>query len=173
MQKQGQAALQKVKDYAAKQPKSAPIQEFLGVLLMANGNRKGGPGRFSRPRKQRILHLSKPTFSLVQSDIIEGRLDEAQHRLETVISSDPGNTTAKLWRGNLEFSRGDQKAALSDFRQVVETAPENAQALNNLCIPAGGIQQTARRCFEIRTESSGAFPFRPNVCGHSGMDSLP
>ena len=38
-QKQNALALQKVKEYASSQPKSAPVQEFLGKVLMSSGDR--------------------------------------------------------------------------------------------------------------------------------------
>ena len=49
-QKQGPLALQKVKEYASHNPKAAPVQEFLGVLLSANGDRQGARKAFEAAR---------------------------------------------------------------------------------------------------------------------------
>ena len=129
-QKQNGTALQKVKEYAARQPKSAPIQEFLGVLLMANGQRQEARQAFVAAQAADRTFV-QADLSLVQTDIVEGRLDEAQRRLEGVLASNPSNQTAMLWLGNVEITRGNHKAALEHLRQVVEANPNNAQALNN------------------------------------------
>ncbi len=53
-------------------------------------------------------------------------------RVQAVITVDPANTTAHLWLGNLEYSKGDYKTAVEQFRAVVASDPNNPQALNNL-----------------------------------------
>ena len=130
-QKQGAVALQKVKEYAAQQPKSAPIQEFLGTLLMANGDLKQARVAFEAataadPKSVRAV------LSLVQADVAEEKLDDAQRRLGTVLNSGGGNSVARLWMGNLELEKRNPKAALEHFRQAVAEDPSNVQALNNL-----------------------------------------
>jgi tetratricopeptide (TPR) repeat protein len=129
-QKQNGTALQKVKEYAARQPKSAPIQEFLGVLLMANGQRQEARQAFvaAQAADRKFVQAD---LSLVQTDIVDGRLDEAQRRLEGLLVSNPSNETARFWLGNVEITRGNHKAALEHLRRVVEANPNNAQALNN------------------------------------------
>ena len=129
-EKQDSTALQRVKEYASREPKSAPVQEFLGVLLTANGNRQEARAAFEAAR------ASDPKFvmadlSLTQLDVADGKLDDAKHRLEEILSADRSNITARLWLGNIAITKGDQKAALEDFREVVTAAPNNPQGLNN------------------------------------------
>ena len=129
-QKQSGMALQKVKEYASRQPKSAPVQEFLGLLLMANGD--GPQARVAfETAKAADPKFVRADLSLIQSDVADGKLDDAQRRLESVLSSDGANTVARLWLGNIEATKGDRKAALEHFRQVVTADPSNAQGLNN------------------------------------------
>ena len=121
---------QKVKEYAARQPKSAPIQEFLGVLLMANGQRQEARQAFvaAQAADRKFVQAD---LSLVQADIADGRLEEAQQRLEGVLTSNPSNQTAMLWLGNVEITKGNHKAALEHLRKAVEANPNNSEALNN------------------------------------------
>jgi tetratricopeptide (TPR) repeat protein len=129
-QKQNAVALQKVKEYASRQPKSAPVQEYLGVLLMANGDQKQARAAFEAA-KAADPKFVRADLSLVQTDVVTSRWDDAQKRLQAVLTSDPGNTTARLWLGNVEATKGDNKDALEQFRQVVVSDPSNPQALNN------------------------------------------
>jgi tetratricopeptide (TPR) repeat protein len=129
-QKQNALALQKMKEYASHEMRDAPVQEFLGVLLTASGDRKQARAAFDAAK------AADPSFvqadlSLTQLDIADGKIDDAQRRLETLLSSNSSNTTVRLWLGNIETTKGNQKAALEDFRQVVTADPSNTQGLNN------------------------------------------
>jgi Tfp pilus assembly protein PilF len=129
-QKQNATALQKIKEYAARQPKAAPVQEFLGVLLTANGNLKEARAAFASAKAADPGFVSAD-LSLTQLDIADGKLDDAQRRLESVLAADRSNTTARLWLGNIEITKGDRESALKNLRQVVTADPGNAQGLNN------------------------------------------
>jgi putative PEP-CTERM system TPR-repeat lipoprotein len=130
VQKQNGVALQKVKEYAAKQPKSAQVQEFLGLLLTANGHVQEARTAFTAA-KAAAPTGARADLYLTQLDIADGKLEEAQHRLEGVLSADQSNTTARLWLGNIEITKGDKKAARENLRQVVAAEPGNAAGLNN------------------------------------------
>jgi tetratricopeptide (TPR) repeat protein len=129
-QKQNAAALQKVKEFAARQPKSAPVQDFLGLMLMANGDRQQARAAFADARAA-DRNFMKADLALIQLDVLDGKFDDAKQKLETVLAANPGSATARLWLGNVEASKGNQQAALEHFRQVVTAEPSNAQALNN------------------------------------------
>jgi len=130
-QKNGPTPLQKVKEYATRQPRSAPVQDFLGVMLMGQGERSQARVAFNAA-KQADPNFIKADLSLVQLDVVDGKLMDARKRLETVLSHNDGNTVAHLWLGNVEEMMGDHDGALAQFRKVVDTNPGNAQALNNL-----------------------------------------
>jgi tetratricopeptide (TPR) repeat protein len=129
-QKNAPVALQKVKEYALRQPKSAPVQEFLGVLLAADGDRREARVAFEAAKAADPKFVTAD-LSLIQLEVIDNKLDDAQRRLQSVLSVDRSNTTARLWLGNIEITKGDRKSALEDFRQVVAADPNNTQALNN------------------------------------------
>ena len=129
-QKQAQAAVQKVREYVARSPRSAPAQEFLGSVLMASGDYDGA--RTALETAQAVdPTLTNTELKLVQLDVATKRTDEAQKRLEKLITLQD-IPLAYLWLGNLEEYRGDHKRAIDQFRKVVEREPDNVQALNNL-----------------------------------------
>jgi tetratricopeptide (TPR) repeat protein len=129
-QKQSGVALQKVKEYAARQPNSAPVQEFLGVLLMASGDRRESRAAFERARTADPKFV-QADLSLIQTDVLDGRFDDAKRRLDGVLAANPSNETARFWLSNVEITKGDRKAAFEHLRQVVNAEPNNAPALNN------------------------------------------
>jgi tetratricopeptide (TPR) repeat protein len=131
IEKKGSLALQKIKEYAQKQPGSAPVQDFLGLLLMANGDAAQARIAFTTAKQLEpgFLGVDLP---LVQVDVAEGKLDSARQRLEAILVSDKGNLTARRWIGNIEAMRGDMNKAIEHFQQVVASDPNDAQAANNL-----------------------------------------
>ena len=129
-QKQNAVALQKIKEYASSQPKSAEVQQFLGVLLAVNGKRDEARQAFASAKAVNPSYLPAE-LSTVQLDIADGKWDDAHRQLTNILSANPLNQTARLWLGNVEITQGNHKAALDHFRKVVEASPNNAQALNN------------------------------------------
>lgn len=129
-EKQNGTALQKVKEYAAREPKAAPVQEYLGMLLVASGDRTKAREAFAMARAADPRFV-QADFSLIQLDVVEGKVTEARRRLEALLSADKANTTARLWLGNIEATQGNRKAALENFHEVVARDPGNAQGLNN------------------------------------------
>ena len=131
LQKQTAQAVGIVKEYAARVPQSAPVQDFLGSLLLSRGDRAGARAAF-QAAKADAPHSVQADLALVQVDVADGKLDDAQRRLQGVLSADPGNTTAHLWLSNIEIAKGDHRKASEQLRAVLVTEPDNPQALNNL-----------------------------------------
>jgi Tfp pilus assembly protein PilF len=131
VQKDTSTALQKVKEYAARQPKSAPVQDFLGTLLLVQGDRTGARKAFEAAKAADPRSL-EPNLALVQVDVVEGKLDEGRKRLYTLVASGNKSPNVLLWLGNLELAKGNHPGAIELFRKVIEAEPDNAQALNNL-----------------------------------------
>ena len=123
--------IEKVKEYAAKQTQSAPMQHFLGTTLMVKRDREGARKAFLAAK------LADPQFvkgdlSLVQLDMLERKHQDARKKLETIIAADSGNTTARLWLANVQLLTKDHGASIQNFQKVVDENPRNADALNNL-----------------------------------------
>jgi tetratricopeptide (TPR) repeat protein len=129
-QKGRAAALERVRDYAARQPKSAGVQEFLGTLLMANGDRAQARTALVAANALEPQSLSAE-LSLVQLDALEGKWGDARNRLQTILAAQE-SPIARLWLGNVEEIGRNHTAAIEHYRKVVETDSGNVQALNNL-----------------------------------------
>jgi Tfp pilus assembly protein PilF len=70
-------------------------------------------------------------LALIRLDTMEAKWTDAGSKLKDVLATDTQNSKARLWLGNVEAAKGDQKAALEHLKKVIDTDPSNAQALNN------------------------------------------
>jgi tetratricopeptide (TPR) repeat protein len=129
-QKDAGAALQKVQQYADRQPKSAPVQDFVGVLLMAKGDRVKARAAFEAAKAADPQYVAAE-MSLVQVDILENKVDDARKRLEAITSRN-NNVVARSWLGNIYEIRNDHGAAIEQYRKVVASNPNDGEASNNL-----------------------------------------
>jgi tetratricopeptide (TPR) repeat protein len=130
-EKNSAMALKKVKEYASQRPQVAAAQDFLGVMLMVNGDRQQARTAFEAARAADPSFI-KANLALVQMDASENKFEDAHKRLETMLTMDSNNETARLWLGNIEETMGRHTAAIEHFRKVVQADPNNAQASNNL-----------------------------------------
>ncbi len=139
-QKQPAMALEKVKEYASRQPKSAPVQQFLGTMLLSHGDREEARAAFAAA-KAADPHFVDADLSLVQVDVLDGKIDDARKKLEQILSADSSNKTASLWLANAEAMKGDYSPALAQYRKAVEANPDNAEALNDYAYLLGDYGQ--------------------------------
>jgi tetratricopeptide (TPR) repeat protein len=123
--------LAKAKEYAARAPESAPIQIYLGQLLLAGGNLEQARSSFLAARSA-DPKSSQPDLALTQVDYRERKYDDARVRLEGILSTNPNDSTALLWMGIIEQVMGDRLKAIGYYRKVVASNPDEAQACNNL-----------------------------------------
>jgi tetratricopeptide (TPR) repeat protein len=130
-EKNSTMALRKVKEYASQRPQAAAAQDFLGVMLMVNGDRQQARTAFEAA-KAADPSYTKADLALVQMDAAENKFEDAHKRLEAILAVNGGNETARLWLGNIEETMGRHTAAIEHFRKVVQANPNNAQASNNL-----------------------------------------
>ena len=130
-QKQAAAGVQKVREYAAKQPNSAPVQGFLGQLLASNGDRAGARKAFESA-KAANPSLTGPDIALAELDAGEGKRDDARRRLSAVVSAHPESLAGQMLWAQVEFDDGKYAAAMEHFRKVLALDEKNAMALNSL-----------------------------------------
>jgi tetratricopeptide (TPR) repeat protein len=166
-QKNGPMALQKVKEYAARQPKSAPVHEFLGTLLVANGDRTQARAAFAAAKLADPQSVD-PDFSLAQLDVMEGKPEDARKRLEGVLATHSSNATAELWLGNLDDQRGNYPAAIEHFRKVVQMSPDNGQASNNLAYLLAEYGKQPDVALKYAEKAVEIAPDRPAYCDTLG-----
>jgi tetratricopeptide (TPR) repeat protein len=130
-QNQNSMALQRVKEFAAQHAKSAPVQQFLGILLMAHGDKEQARAAFVAA-KTSDPQFAQADLSLVQLAVLERRWDDARNRLLRIVADHKNDAVALLWLGVVEELKGNYTAAIDRYRKVIEAEPQNIQALNNL-----------------------------------------
>ena len=130
-QKQPAAGLQKVKEYAALAPKSAPVQIFLGRVLLYSGDAAGARKAFEAAKAAAAGYFPAD-LALAQLDIAEGKGDTARKSLSALIDRKAGRVEAHVLLASLDSKVGNQAAAIEHYRRVLEIDPRNAITLNNL-----------------------------------------
>lgn len=123
--------LAKVKEYAARAPKSAAIQIFLGQLLLAAGDLKQSRAALLAA-KSADPKATQPDLALTQLDYRERKYNEARSKLDGILSANPGDSTALLWVGIVEQAKGERETAIGYYRKAVASNPDESQACNNL-----------------------------------------
>jgi Tfp pilus assembly protein PilF len=166
-EKNAPLALQKVKEYAAQQPQSAAVQDFLGLLLMASGDTRQARSAFTVAR-QSDPQLVTADLSLVQLDVADGKLDDARQRLQNILASDSGNVVARRWLGNIEAMRGDHNDAIKHFQTVVAADPRDAQASNNLAYLLAEYRNDNDSALKLAQKAVELNPTAPEFCDTLG-----
>ena len=171
-QKNAPMALQRVKEYAASQPKSAPVQDFLGMMLMSQGSPAEARKAFAAAKAANPKYV-QADLALTQLDVAQGNLNDAKKRLEAILSVNAGNPTAQLWLGIIEEKMGDRSAAMEAYRKVAEANPGSAQALNNLAYLLSEVANKPDEALKYAQEAVQLVPETASILRHAGMDSLP
>ena len=129
------AAVQEVRVYADRHPHSAPVQYFLGRLSLETGDRQQARQAFAAAKAADAGYVPAD-LALAQINLQQANWKEARPALLKILAAkeDP---TARMWLGMLEESEGNHSAAIAAFRNVVESQPDNAEALNNLAYLLG------------------------------------
>jgi tetratricopeptide (TPR) repeat protein len=166
-QKNAPAALQKVKEYAASQPKSAVVQELLGELLANSGDLAGARAAFAAAKTDSPEHL-QADLNLVRLDMEQGKWDDAQKRLEAAASAGPATTLPRLWLAVIEEVRGQKSKAVEDYRKVVDSDPNQAQALNNLAYLLADYSHNLDEALKYAQRAVELDPAKPVYAGTLG-----
>jgi tetratricopeptide (TPR) repeat protein len=130
-QKQPQAAVKAIREYAAQHPKSAPVQMFFAELLVANGQRSEARTAFLAAKN---ANPKFPTadLALAQLDAAEGHWSEALRTISPVVAQYPKNVPARLLLAGIQDTSGNHASAMEAYKKILEILPANVVALNNL-----------------------------------------
>ncbi len=130
---QGQAAagLRRIQEHAAQHPKSAQIQQFLGVLFVASGRRTDARNAFLQAKAAAPNDISVD-LSLAQLDMVENKMDDARKTLSALLSKNSSNSAARVMLAGAEVQTGDFPAAIDQYQKALESDARNALVLNNL-----------------------------------------
>jgi tetratricopeptide (TPR) repeat protein len=138
-------------------PKSAPVQQYLGMLLASTGNRPEARQAFQSAK------AADPTFvaadlASAQIDLVESHYDAAKLTLSNIIHANERNVDARLLLGMAEEASGNFTRAIDEYRKVVVAEPSNSVALNNLSYRLAN----SRQADEAIKYAEQAFEQNPN-----------
>lgn len=166
MLKENPLAVAKVKEYAAREPKSAEVQQFLGELLSSSGDIAGARVAFATAKADSPGFI-QADLALVRLDVIQRKWDDAQRRLEAAANITP-NTLPRLWLGVVEEIQGHNDKAMQDFRKVVDADPNQAQALNNLAYLLAEQDHSLDEALKYAQRAVEVDPAKPNYADTLG-----
>jgi Tfp pilus assembly protein PilF len=166
-QKNASMAVQKIKEYAASQPKSATVQDFLGMMLMSQGSAAEARAALEAAKAADPKYV-QADLSLTQLDAAQGNLNDAKKRLESILSTHTGNPTAQLWLGIIEERMGDRSAAIEAYRKAAEANPGDAEALNNLAYLLSEVSNKPDEALKYAQEAVQLVPEKPAYCDTLG-----
>jgi tetratricopeptide (TPR) repeat protein len=130
-QKQTDAAVRTIREYALKQPNSAAVQQYFGQILSASGDGAGARRAFEAAKAARPGFV-EADMALAQLDAQQGKRDDARHRLAELVSSHPDNKTGHLLLAESEMTAGKTPEAIEQYRKVVAIDAKDAMAFNAL-----------------------------------------
>jgi tetratricopeptide (TPR) repeat protein len=130
-QNQTDLALDQVRLYAGKRPKSPALQQFLGMAMASTGKFVEARSAFEAAKASDPNYVGAD-FALAELDLTEGKLDSAGTRLNAVLSGNPDNVDARLLLGMVEEVSGKFDQATANYRKVLANESRNLFALNNL-----------------------------------------
>lgn len=130
-QKQTAEAVQFMREYAQKQPKSPAVQEYLGRVLAASGDRAGARNAFEAAKAARPGFVDAD-FDLAQLDAAEGKLDDARKRLLELATAHPDNKSVHLLLARFEMTNGKNPEAIEQLKKAVALDGKDALAFNSL-----------------------------------------
>jgi tetratricopeptide (TPR) repeat protein len=161
-QNQIPSALQKLRVYAARRPRSAAAQNLLGTWLLERGDLAGARTAFAAS-KAADPKFTSAEVSLAKLDLAEGKLDSARHILENLEASGVRDPEIPLHLGFLETTTGAQTEAIRQFQSALEMDPENIVALNNLAYLLAGSPRHADEALAYAQKVKELSPENPSV----------
>src|SRR5438552_1602826 len=130
IQKMTPEAIEDIRMYVAKRPRSTVLLGILGNVLAADGK----PGDARRAYLQAEAADPNSTIALLalaNLDSSEGKFDAARQGFNKLQKIDPRNPQIWMRRGALEANLKNYPEAIECYRKVLELEPRNAFALNN------------------------------------------
>ena len=124
-------ALEVVRDYASRKPKSGYLLYMVGVWE-TRSNHVGLARQAFAEAMNANPEFPTPALLLSEMQLSDGSLDAARRTLTAVLSRSPENTRAKFLMGLMEERSGNRPAAIGYFRAVVSADESNVDAMNNL-----------------------------------------
>jgi tetratricopeptide (TPR) repeat protein len=128
-QKEGPAFLAMVRAAATKQPRSAALQNTLGLQLLRQGDRNGARAAFEAAKAAGDLNADN---EIAQLDLRAGAQDQARQRLLNLVKTHD-NARARLLLAEIETRRGSSPdIVVTHYLKALDLEPTNVVVMNNL-----------------------------------------
>ena len=160
-QKQVPAAVKEVQQLATQNPRVAPLQKFLGDLLIETGDLGGARKAFGSAERNTAF-APAADVSLAKLDIIERKFDDAKKRLLSLAERQPERSLPRLWLGHVEEMKGDHAAAIEQYRKAIELDGNSVQALNNLAYLLADYSQKSDEALKYAEKALELDPTNPD-----------
>lgn len=156
-QKQGVAALKLAEEQTRRQPKLpiGPVMEA-DVLIAQK--------QYAQAAKayERAFGIAKTNELLIkthQAMLLAGNTNEADARVLVWLTERPQDIKMRLYLADSFNARKDIKAAVGHYERVLQIAPNNAHALNNLAVAYGELKDnralaTAEQAYKLQPKSA-------------------
>ena len=131
VQKQPIALEQRLRDYAAKEPNVATVQEFVGNWFLSH-NSYSQARVFFQAAKAADPNFHEADLALALMDISDGNLSAARPALRKLMTLRDKDPQIRLYAAALEATAQQYNQAIDQYRQVLAIDPNNIVALNNL-----------------------------------------
>lgn len=119
-----------LKEAAARNPKSAVLQDALGTQLEVTGDVDGARAAFEAERAAGEIAAAENQLALLEMKI--GALDQARQRLLNLIKAHD-NAKSHMMLAEIETQRGaSPDTIVRQYSRVVDLQPSNVAAMNNL-----------------------------------------
>lgn len=161
------AGLSALSEHAARYPKSAKLQYYLGERMLAAGRRDEArrcfSGAVAADRGFAQAHLASAQMAYEDGDLASARRSLAA--LPRAVSEGP---PAQLLMAAVESKAGNIPAAEQRYRNVLQADPDQVVALNNLAFLLASRENRADEAFGYAQRAKELAPDNPDVSGTIG-----
>ena len=161
-QAQTEAGIRKLQEHAARYPKSAPVQQYMGVVFLASGKRAEARAAFGAA-KAANPNDAEIDLRLAQLDLMEKKPEDARKTLSAVIGKNDANNPAHLMLAEIEWQAGNSTAAIAQYRKVLERDSRNIQALNGLAYLLADEANQPDEALKYAQQAKELAPYDPAV----------
>jgi Tfp pilus assembly protein PilF len=130
-QKRPGEAVDRLRELASRQPKSAALQEIYGDWLARTGNRAAARGAYEAAKAADSKSFA-PDLRLADMDLADRKFDAARQTAGSVIAREPHNLRALLLLADVDQKTNRDGAAIADYRAALDADDGNVFVLNNL-----------------------------------------
>ena len=167
IQNNASAGLELLREHAARYPRSARLQSYLGQRMAAAGKPADARRAFTLA-KAADPGNQEATLALAQLDLNEGNLAAVRQALAGLGASAADAAPVQLLWGGVEFKAGNHQAAIQHYRKVLESDPNRVLALNNLASLLAEYANQPDEALKYAQRAKELAPASPDVGGTIG-----